>query len=66
VKELRPGVWHWTSRHPVWSKEEGWPQVVSSYVIDLGDDFVLFDPLAARRSSEPSHKTKRARFPAPS
>jgi hypothetical protein len=46
VRELRPGVWHWQSPHPGWNDEEEWPELVSSYGIELGDDFVLFDPLA--------------------
>jgi hypothetical protein len=44
--ELRPGVWHWQSPHPDWDEEQWWPELVSSYAIELGDDFVLFDPLA--------------------
>ena len=46
MRELRPGVWHWQSPHPDWDEEEWWPELVSSYAIELGDDFVLFDPLA--------------------
>jgi len=46
MRELRPGVWHWKSPHPAWDGEEGWPELVSSYGIELGDDFVLFDPLS--------------------
>src|SRR4029077_7147292 len=46
MRELRPGVWHWQSPHPGWNEEEWWPQLVSSYAIELGDDLVLFDPLA--------------------
>ena len=46
MRELRPGVWHWQSPHPDWSEEQWWPELVSSYGIELGDDFVLFDPLA--------------------
>jgi hypothetical protein len=45
ASELRPGIWHWTSPHPDWTAEEWWPQIVSSYAIELGDDVVLFDPL---------------------
>ena len=45
MREVRPGVWHWTSLHPDWDAEQWWPEVVSSYAIELGDDFVLFDPL---------------------
>jgi hypothetical protein len=46
VRELKPGLWHWQSPHPDWTGEEWWPQLVSSYGIELGGDFVLFDPLA--------------------
>jgi hypothetical protein len=46
MRKLRPGVWHWQSPHPAWDGEEGWPELVSSYGIELGDDFVLFDPLS--------------------
>ncbi len=56
ASELRPGVWHWTAPHPDWGKEESWwPEFVSSYAIELGDDFVLFDPLAV-----PSEVRERA------
>ena len=46
MHELPPGVWHGQSAHPEWNEEEGWPELVSSYAIELGDDVVLFDPLA--------------------
>ena len=46
MRELRPGVSHRQSSHPDWDAEEWWPELVSSYGIELGDDFVLFDPLA--------------------
>jgi hypothetical protein len=39
-------VWHWQSPHPDWDGEEGWPELVSSYGIELADEFVLFDPLS--------------------
>src|SRR5438093_13647221 len=45
-RELRPGVWHWQSPHPDWDEEQWWPELVSSYAIELGDDFLLFDPLS--------------------
>ncbi len=45
MQELRPGVWHWRSRHPDWAEGEWWPPEVSSYAIDLGEQFLLFDPL---------------------
>jgi hypothetical protein len=46
VRELRRGVWHWQSPHHDWTEDESWPALVSSYGIDLGGDFLLFDPLA--------------------
>jgi hypothetical protein len=46
MHELRPGVWHWQSSHPDWNEEQSWPRLVSSYGIELGDDFLLFDPLS--------------------
>jgi hypothetical protein len=46
MRELRTGVWHWQSPHPDWDDGQSWPELVSSYGIELGDDFVLFDPLS--------------------
>lgn len=46
MQELRPGVWHWQSLHPDWNDEQQWPELASSCAIELGDDVVLFDPLA--------------------
>jgi glyoxylase-like metal-dependent hydrolase (beta-lactamase superfamily II) len=45
VRELQPGLWHWTSPHPEWQPECWWPQEVSSYAIDDGGLLLLFDPL---------------------
>ncbi len=58
MRELRPGVWHWQSSHPAWNEEQEWPEAVSSYGIELGNDFVLFDPLAV-----PDELRERARPP---
>ena len=55
MRELRTGVWHWTSPHPDWNDEQSWPEVVSSYAIQLDDDVLLFDPLAV-----PGELRKRA------
>ena len=46
MRELRSGVWHWQSRHPGWNDEQWWPELVSSSGIEVGDDFLLFDPLS--------------------
>ena len=45
--QLRPGLWHWRAPHPDWNEEHSWwPELVSSYAIELGAELVLFDPLA--------------------
>ena len=46
MRELGAGVWHWQSPHPEWDEEQGWPELFSSCAIELGDDFLLFDPLS--------------------
>jgi len=46
VRELRPGVWHWTAAHPEWDSSEPWGPEVSSYAVDDGERLLLFDPLA--------------------
>lgn len=45
VRELRPGLWHWSAPHPEWEPEAPWDQNVSSYAIDDGERLLLFDPL---------------------
>jgi hypothetical protein len=45
VRELKPGLWHWQTPHPDWSEEEWWPELVSSYAAEVGDELLLFDPL---------------------
>jgi hypothetical protein len=46
MQQLRPGLWHWKTRHPEWSSDADWPQEVSSYALELDDGFLLFDPLS--------------------
>jgi hypothetical protein len=46
MPELRPGIWHWRSPHPDWDENQWWPQLVSSYAIEVGRDLLLFDPLS--------------------
>jgi glyoxylase-like metal-dependent hydrolase (beta-lactamase superfamily II) len=50
MRELRPGLWHWTARHPDWTPEEGgpegWDPDVSSYLYESADGLILFDPLS--------------------
>jgi glyoxylase-like metal-dependent hydrolase (beta-lactamase superfamily II) len=49
MRELRPGLWHWEAPHPEWTPDEHWPEVVSSYAVDDGEQLVLFDPVALPR-----------------
>jgi hypothetical protein len=46
MRELQPGVWHWQAPHPDWSADQWWPENVSSYAIEVGDEVLLFDPLS--------------------
>ena len=46
MRELQTGLWHWEASHPDWKPEADWGPVVSSYAIDDGERFLLFDPLA--------------------
>ena len=47
MREVRTGVWHWQAPHPEWTPKDDWEQSdVSSYAIDDGEHFLLFDPLA--------------------
>jgi len=46
VRELRPGLWHWTAPHPDWEEGEPWDPNVSSYATDDGERLLLFDPIA--------------------
>jgi glyoxylase-like metal-dependent hydrolase (beta-lactamase superfamily II) len=46
VRELRPGLWHWTASHPEWREGEPWDQNVSSYAADDGEHLLVFDPIA--------------------
>ena len=45
MHELRPGLWHWRTRHPGWEEGEPWGPEVSSYALDDGERRLLFDPL---------------------
>ena len=49
VRELEPGLWHWTAPHPDWRPTEPWDRNVSSYAIDDGVRLLLFDPIAPPR-----------------
>src|ERR1700751_2363495 len=63
MREVRPGIWHWKSPHPDWDEEQWWPELVSSYAIELGDDLVLFDPLSV--PAEPRERATAVVLTAP-
>ena len=44
--ETRPGVYFWQAPHPDWESGEDWPEVVTSYALDDGEQLVVIDPLA--------------------
>jgi hypothetical protein len=43
VRELRPGLWRWTARHPEWDD-----RVVASAYLETANAIVLVDPLVPR------------------
>jgi glyoxylase-like metal-dependent hydrolase (beta-lactamase superfamily II) len=45
ARVVSDGIWQWTARHPAWKVGEAWRQVVSSYAVDVGTQFIIFDPL---------------------
>src|SRR5262245_13502429 len=46
VRELRPGLWRWTARHPDWTPEEDdWDQEVACLYVETDEAVVLVDPL---------------------
>jgi glyoxylase-like metal-dependent hydrolase (beta-lactamase superfamily II) len=47
VRELRPGLWRWTARHPEWDDRE-----VSSAYLEAVDVVSLIDPLVPRGEEE--------------
>jgi hypothetical protein len=47
VRELRPGLWRWTARHPEWDDRE-----VSSAYLEAPDAVCLIDPLVPAAEEE--------------
>jgi glyoxylase-like metal-dependent hydrolase (beta-lactamase superfamily II) len=50
MRELRPGLWHWTRNHPQWTEADDraghqWGPEVSSYAFALANRMVLIDPV---------------------
>jgi hypothetical protein len=51
LREIRPGLWRWTTPHPEWRPDAppdspaDWPRAVGSVLCDAVDATVLIDPL---------------------
>jgi glyoxylase-like metal-dependent hydrolase (beta-lactamase superfamily II) len=45
VKELTPGLWRWTGRHPDWQAGEDWDEDVGCVYYEGPDRIALIDPL---------------------
>jgi glyoxylase-like metal-dependent hydrolase (beta-lactamase superfamily II) len=52
MRELAPGLWHWTAPHPQWEESEPWDPNVSSYAVEDGERLLLVDPLGVPRELE--------------
>jgi hypothetical protein len=46
IHELDPGLWIWRARHPFWTKEADWPEVVTSTFVKAGAERYVLDPMA--------------------
>ncbi len=50
MRELIPGLWHWTAPHPQWTTEDDnaghiWGPEVSCYAFSVADQVALIDPV---------------------
>jgi hypothetical protein len=43
---VAPGLWIWRREYPDWRPGVGWEEVVTSTVVESGDEVALLDPLA--------------------
>ena len=46
VRDLAPGLWIWRARHPFWKKGADWQPVVTSTLVESGDQRIVLDALA--------------------
>lgn len=46
IRDLAPGLWIWRARHPFWTKEADWQQVVTSTFVESRGERLVLDPLA--------------------
>ena len=46
IRDLAPGLWIWRARHPFWTKDSDWQEVVTSTFLESEGSRLVFDPLA--------------------
>lgn len=45
-QELDRGLWIWRARHPYWSKDDDYPQVVTSTYVETESEVIVIGPIA--------------------
>jgi hypothetical protein len=45
LRELTPGLWHWTTPHPEWKEGDDWDRDVGCVAAEGAEALVLIDPL---------------------
>src|SRR6266540_4498461 len=53
VRELAPGLWSWTARHPEWQEEFGWEAEVRCFYLETDDATLVVDPLVPADDADP-------------
>lgn len=46
IIEIESGLWIWRARHPFWSEEDDFQQVVTSTFVESNGERIVIDPLA--------------------
>jgi glyoxylase-like metal-dependent hydrolase (beta-lactamase superfamily II) len=51
IRDVAPGLWIWRIQHPAWQEGLDWEPLVTSTVVESGDEIALIDPLAPPRDA---------------
>ena len=46
IRDVRPGLWLWRTRHPAWQPGQGWDPLVTSTCVTSGGETLVLDALA--------------------
>lgn len=46
MHDLEPGLWIWRTRHPFWSSEDDYQEIVTSVFVESGKERIVIDPQA--------------------